>query len=173
MFSLVLGGNKSGKTDAGLDMLKHEQGRCCLVVTGKARDIEFNDQIMRHRQSRDPGIRVMEAGRDLGGCLDSLCPAVDAVLIDSLDFWVFNVFSRDCRQTYVDAFFYSLDAWRGKRLIVVSAEIGLGPVPCSADVRRFSRLLGEINQRLAMLCDEVILVVAGLPVTIKGSGLPG
>ncbi len=167
MFSLVLGGNKSGKTDVGLGLLAREKGRRCLVVTGRALDIEFNDQIRHHKISRGPDIPAVEADTGLGDCLESLRLWADAVLVDSIDFWVFNVFSKDGPERHIDDFFSSLGVWQGKRLILVSAEIGLGPLPSSNYVRRFARLLGQVNQRLASACDDVTLVVAGLPVRIK------
>ena len=167
MFSLVLGGNKSGKTDMGLSLLEKEKGRRCLVVTGRSVDLEFNEQIRQHKISRDPGIPVVEAGTGLGPCLDSLMFSVDAVLVDSIDFWVFSVFTKDHPERHIEDFFTSLGRWRDKRLILVSAEIGLGPLSSTACVRGFSRLLGQINQRLAAKCDHVTLIVAGLPVRIK------
>lgn len=167
MFSLVLGGSKSGKSDMGVSLLERTTGSSCLVVTGKAKDLEFNEQVRQHKLSRNLNIPVVEAAEDLGSCLISLQNSADAVLVDSIDFWVFSIFARKYSQVYIDEFFRVLDLWRGKRLIFVSAEISLGPVPAADYVRRFSRLLGEINQRLAFLCDDVTLIVAGLPIRIK------
>ena len=167
MFSLVLGGNKSGKTDVGLNLLVEEKGSRCLVVTGKAADLEFNEQIRQHKISRDPGIPVVESGTGLGACLESLRFSADAILVDSIDFWVFDIFTKDHPEKHVDDFFSSLGLLSGKRLIFVSAEIGLGPLPSTRYVRRFSRLLGQVNQLLAGICNDVTLVVAGLPVRIK------
>ncbi|MFP4083277.1 MAG: bifunctional adenosylcobinamide kinase/adenosylcobinamide-phosphate guanylyltransferase [Desulfonatronovibrio sp.] len=167
MFSFILGGSKSGKSDMGLNLLEKTAGSSCLVVTGKAMDLEFNEQIRQHKLSRNLNIPVVEAGQDLGSCLVSLRDSADAVLVDSIDFWVFDMFERKQSHVYIDEFFRVLDLWRGKRLIFISAEIGLGPVPAADYVRRFSRLLGEVNQRLALLCNDVTLVVAGLPIRIK------
>jgi adenosylcobinamide kinase / adenosylcobinamide-phosphate guanylyltransferase len=167
LFSLILGGNKSGKSDMGLKLLQKEKGSCCLVVTGKAADLEFNEQIRRHKADRHPGIPVVEADAELGQCLRSLHFSADAVLVDSVDFWVFNVFTKKHPEAYINDFFSSLEAWRDKRLILVSAEIGLGPLPSSGFTRRFTRLLGEVNQGLAAMCEDVTLIVAGLPVRIR------
>ena len=52
-------------------------------------------------------------------------------------------------------------------LIVVSQEVGLGIVPATELGRRFRDLLGRANQRLAAQADEVVFVVAGLPLTLK------
>jgi adenosylcobinamide kinase/adenosylcobinamide-phosphate guanylyltransferase len=51
----------------------------------------------------------------------------------------------------------------------VSNEVGSGVVPAYAAGRQFRDLLGEMNQRVAAAADNVVLMVAGLPVSIKGS----
>ena len=55
-------------------------------------------------------------------------------------------------------------------LVLVSPEVGLTVVPATASGRRFADELGSLNQRIAALCDQVVLVVAGQAVPIKPSG---
>ena len=55
-------------------------------------------------------------------------------------------------------------------LVLVSPEVGLAVVPATASGRRFADELGSLNQRVAELCDRVVLVVAGQAVPIKPSG---
>ncbi|MGZ4513100.1 MAG: bifunctional adenosylcobinamide kinase/adenosylcobinamide-phosphate guanylyltransferase, partial [Mycobacterium sp.] len=52
-------------------------------------------------------------------------------------------------------------------LVLVSPEVGLTVVPETVAGRRFADELGVLNQRLAELCDRVVLVVAGQPVAVK------
>lgn len=54
-------------------------------------------------------------------------------------------------------------------LVLVSPEVGLTVVPTTASGRRFADELGALNQRMAALCDRVVLVVAGQAVSIKPS----
>ncbi len=54
-------------------------------------------------------------------------------------------------------------------LALVSPEVGLTVVPATESGRRFADELGTLNQRLAAVCDRVVLVVAGQPVTVKDS----
>ena len=53
-------------------------------------------------------------------------------------------------------------------VIVVSNEVGSGVHPVSPLGRRYRDLLGEINQRIARVADDVVLMVAGLPLALKG-----
>jgi adenosylcobinamide kinase/adenosylcobinamide-phosphate guanylyltransferase len=54
------------------------------------------------------------------------------------------------------------------RVIVVSNDVGSGVHPVSPLGRTYRDLLGEINQRVASIADDVVLMVAGLPLALKG-----
>ncbi len=56
-------------------------------------------------------------------------------------------------------------------VILVSNEIGLGVVPMGAVTRFYVDELGRLNQRLAALADNVHLLVAGIPMVVKGPAL--
>jgi adenosylcobinamide kinase/adenosylcobinamide-phosphate guanylyltransferase len=51
--------------------------------------------------------------------------------------------------------------------VIVTNEVGLGIVPADPLSRRYGEALGRTNARLASACDEVVLMVAGLPLSIK------
>ncbi|NWM59987.1 bifunctional adenosylcobinamide kinase/adenosylcobinamide-phosphate guanylyltransferase, partial [Escherichia coli] len=53
------------------------------------------------------------------------------------------------------------------RLILVANEVGFGIVPDNALARRFRDAAGRTNQAVAAAADEVMLVVAGLPMRLK------
>jgi len=52
-------------------------------------------------------------------------------------------------------------------VVLVSAEVGLGVVPQTRAGRLFRDELGALNAALAAVCDEVLLLVAGLPLRLK------
>ena len=60
----------------------------------------------------------------------------------------------------------------GYLLVVVSNEVGWGLVPPTLLGRRFRDLQGRANQRVGALADHVALVVAGIPLWIKGGPRP-
>ena len=52
--------------------------------------------------------------------------------------------------------------------MLVSNEVGSGIVPDNALARRFRDLQGQLNQSIAARADRVVLLVAGLPLIVKG-----
>jgi adenosylcobinamide kinase/adenosylcobinamide-phosphate guanylyltransferase len=55
----------------------------------------------------------------------------------------------------------------GRQVILVSSEVGSATAPESPVARAFRDLQGTANQHAAQYADEVVLVVAGLPVKLK------
>jgi adenosyl cobinamide kinase/adenosyl cobinamide phosphate guanylyltransferase len=56
--------------------------------------------------------------------------------------------------------------------VVVSEEVGLGVHPATEDGRRFRDALGTLNQAVAAVADEVLLVVAGRILRLDAPGAP-
>ncbi|GAB1410145.1 bifunctional adenosylcobinamide kinase/adenosylcobinamide-phosphate guanylyltransferase [Desulfovibrionales bacterium] len=174
MISLVLGGNKSGKSAFGERLLAQSPVPHAVVVTGKAKDMGFRQQIQDHRLARPVSMAVHEAGPDLLGTLQSLPDARASVLVDSLDFWLFSIWEhcsdRVARNAACQELCDGFAAWQGKALVLVSTEMGLGPLPVSDQARAFARALGELNQKIASISKNVYAVIAGLPLQLKGEG---
>lgn len=167
MITFVLGGNKSGKSALALDILDKSPQPAVLLATGRARDLSFRRQILAHREERDPAIPVIEVGPDLPARMIQARNEYASVLVDSLDFWLFACCEEACDREMVGAFLDALNDWEGKDLILVSCEIGLGPLPAGKEARVFMRELGALNQKMAALADTVVFTVAGLPITLK------
>jgi adenosylcobinamide kinase/adenosylcobinamide-phosphate guanylyltransferase len=55
-------------------------------------------------------------------------------------------------------------------VLLVSNEIGMGVTPISLEARRFVDELGHLHQSLAVRCDRVTLMVAGIEVPVKTAG---
>ena len=68
----------------------------------------------------------------------------------------------------VDELIDAVDAFRGP-LVLVSPEVGLSVVPATESGRQFADALGGLNQRLAAVCNQVTLVIAGQVLTVKES----
>ena len=91
------------------------------------------------------------------------------MLVDCLTLWLSNALLA---RADVDAEIERLEAALGQAaapLVLVANEVGFGIVPDNVLGRRFRDLQGLLNQRIAARADRVVLVVAGLPLIIKGS----
>lgn len=173
MIRLVLGGDKSGKSAYGLRVFENGAQPRLLLATGQAQDFSFRRQILDHRTARKPEIVVRETGADLVAALHDSMSTARSILVDSLDFWLFACKAQagaasqpSCVETLIDCLtVFPHDA----ELTLVSCEAGLGAIPANAEVRRFVRELGALNQAVAAVSDEVCLMVAGLPLYLKRS----
>lgn len=166
MISLILGGEKSGKSAWALQRLLQAQGPHLFVGTARARDMEMRQRIRDHRRSRPADLPACETDIELPALLRQESSQYAAILVDSLDFWLFSCLQCG-REVELRTDF--LECLRETRvhLFFVSSEIGLGPIQVSSETRSFVRSLGLLNQQVAALAHEVVLMVAGLPLRLK------
>ncbi len=175
--TLVLGGVRSGKSRYAQE-LAERFARVTFVATAEPRqDEEMRRKIERHRATRPPHWTTVEETTALGRVLRAGEEDCDAILIDCLTLFAANLletFGGDAPslETCVDQLCAALET-TSRSVILVSNEVGSGVVPAYALGRRFRDLLGEINQRVAAVADTVVLLVAGLPLVLKGSGERG
>jgi len=167
MITLVLGGNKSGKSDFALDLLAKSDSPGLFIATGKAKDLDFRQQIQQHRIERGPELEVMEVSEDLPQALRKAKLLFPSVLVDSLDYWLFACREAGCESDKVKELLEVLEDWNDTELVLVSCEAGLGPLPGGREVRAFIRSLGALNQGAAKAADQAFLLAAGLPLTLK------
>jgi adenosylcobinamide kinase/adenosylcobinamide-phosphate guanylyltransferase len=89
-------------------------------------------------------------------------------LVDCLTLWLSNqLLAGADNEAEVDRLEAALAGLQGP-LVLVANEVGLGIVPDNALARRFRDLQGRLNQRIAARADRVVLMVAGLPLIVKG-----
>jgi adenosylcobinamide kinase/adenosylcobinamide-phosphate guanylyltransferase len=168
--SLVLGGARSGKSRYAQQAAEAAAGqagrRPVFIATGEAGDEEMAQRIAAHRADRADRWTSLEAPLDLAGALVALAPE-DVAVVDCLTLWLSNsMFAEDGHETRL-ATLPSAIAACPARLWLVSNEVGWGVVPDNALARRFRDEAGRLHQSIAELADEVILVVAGLPLALK------
>jgi adenosylcobinamide kinase/adenosylcobinamide-phosphate guanylyltransferase len=164
--TLVLGGARSGKSRYAESLVAATAPPWVYVATAQALDAEMAERIGHHRARRGDGWHTVEAPHRLADAVDA-APA-GALLIDCLTLWLTN---RMLAEADIEAESGALEAAlarRGGVAVLVSNEVGSGIVPDNALARRFADLQGRLNQRLAAHADRVVLVVAGLPLIVKG-----
>jgi adenosylcobinamide kinase/adenosylcobinamide-phosphate guanylyltransferase len=166
---LVLGGVRSGKSRYAEELARNRTRAVTLIVTAEARDEEMAARIEAHRRHRDARWRVIEEPFALAAALRSAVSPENLVIVDCLTVWLSNLLCRedtDASRRETQALLDGLSSLAGD-CILISNEVGFGIIPANALARRFGDAAGVLHQRIATLCDRVILMVAGLPLTVK------
>ncbi len=167
---LVLGGARSGKSAYAEARLQGVEDVAYIATLVRAGDPGVDARISAHRARRPQGWHTVEAGRDLLAALRS-ANLHDVLLLDGFELALALADPADDAAARALAEATAAAVRRAARSlgVVVSAEAGLGVVPSTAAGADFRDRLGAANQALAANADEVVLVVAGLPLWLKGA----
>ena len=174
MRTLVLGGIRSGKSrwaEAAIAESLDADQPVHYLATGQVTgtDPAWWQRVAEHRDRRPPHWSTLETD-DIATQLRR-SPGTPT-LVDDVGGWLTaamdrrQVWERGSVSVDVDELLAAVAEF-GSPLVLVSPEVGLTVVPATESARRFADELGTINQRLALLCDRVVLVVAGHPLPIK------
>ncbi len=160
---LVLGGARSGKSAVAERLAADLAGGAPVTVlaTAVVDDDDMAARVAAHRARRPPTWPTVECGPDL---VDAVGSCHGVALVDALGTWV-----AGAPGLVIDAngFCAALNTRPGDT-VVVSDEVGLGVHPSSEAGRRFRDALGLVNQAVAAVADEVLLVVAGRTLALGG-----
>jgi adenosylcobinamide kinase / adenosylcobinamide-phosphate guanylyltransferase len=162
--TLVLGGARSGKSRYAEGLAK---GRKIYIATAEALDEEMIARIADHRRRRGTDWTNVEEPLELLAALQVHDRLEHFILIDCLTLWLSNLMhrGRDCL-VEVQALAEALPRFRSD-IVLVSNEVGLGIVPDNALARAFRDEQGRCNQVIAAASDEVVVMIAGLPMQLK------
>ncbi|HEX3259804.1 MAG TPA: bifunctional adenosylcobinamide kinase/adenosylcobinamide-phosphate guanylyltransferase [Pseudonocardia sp.] len=166
----MLGGTRSGKSGYAEHLLPaREPVRYVATARHVAGDAEWTARIDAHRARRPAAWTTVEDA-DLPALLRA---GGGPLLVDDIATWLTGVLDDAGAwdrgvdvSPQVDALVEAVRAAPG-RVVLVSAEVGLGVVPATRAGRLFRDELGALNAALARVCDEVLLLVAGLPLRLK------
>jgi adenosylcobinamide kinase/adenosylcobinamide-phosphate guanylyltransferase len=165
---LITGGSRSGKSSYAEKMALELSEQPVYLATARIWDEDFRERVRRHQARRGPQWTNLEEEKilsrhDLRGRV---------VVVDCLTLWCTNFFfdmGSDVDQALA-AVQQELDRFldQDATFLLVTNEIGLGGTSENDLQRKFTDLQGWMNQYAASLADEVILMVCGIPVKIKG-----
>lgn len=167
----MLGGARSGKSRWAQEQAARF-ARVTYLATARAGDSEMREKIARHRRERPLGWRTVQVPTDLPDTIRSESADSDVLLIDCLTLYVANVMrtgkksdaqNRNRIRELHDAMHSSPTS-----IIAVSNEVGSGVVPAFRSGRVYRDMLGQLNQEVAAIADTVVLMVAGIPLAVKG-----
>ncbi len=188
--TFVLGGARSGKShfaeQLAADHAATTGGPVTYIATAR-RDPEGTDEEMElrialHRARRPVDWVIVEEPLHLADALYANARHDGCILVDCVTLWLNNLIFLDGRAypdhgvitppaaftEEIDALLAALPTLPG-HVILVSNEIGFGVVPMGAITRFYVDELGRLNQKLAAAADRVRLLVAGIPVAVKGA----
>lgn len=169
MIIYVTGGVRSGKSRFAMDLALRESANPVYVATSRIWDEDFAERVKRHRDERGPEWTSLESEQDI-----HLLPLAGKVaVIDCVTLWLTNLFeaSEYDVEKSLAAFKAEVDALAATdaTLIIISNEIGMGVHAETAAGRKFTDLQGWANQYVAAVAQEAILMVSGLPLTLKSN----
>jgi adenosylcobinamide kinase/adenosylcobinamide-phosphate guanylyltransferase len=177
MLTLVLGGARSGKSRYAQSLIGSRPA-IYIATARRNRDREMSGRIDRHRADRPSSWITIEEPESVPRAVRTAAPADAPVIVECVTLWLSNLFEREShtpprrQQEILMAAVRDLaDASQLREVIAVSNEVGGGIVPTTRVGRRFRDLQGWANQILAEDADSVTLVVAGLPLVLKGKTL--
>jgi adenosylcobinamide kinase/adenosylcobinamide-phosphate guanylyltransferase len=165
---LITGGQRSGKSRYAEELALSLADNPVYLATAHVWDEEFRERVRRHQERRGPQWTNIEEEKFLSR--NDLTGRV--AVIDCVTLWLTNFFfenqNHDTQQVLdmVKAEFDRFTA-QDATFIFVTNEIGSGGVSVDAVQRRFTDLQGWMNQHIASHADEVILMISGIPVTVK------
>jgi adenosylcobinamide kinase/adenosylcobinamide-phosphate guanylyltransferase len=177
--TFIIGGARSGKSDHAEKLALLSDGQVLYIATAQALDEEMRRRIETHREKRSARWHTIELPTDVGTQLLGHPPRADVLILDCVTLLVSNVLlkaapdpdqpdeaaARLVVETEINNLLNAVSEIPGQWLIV-SNEAGQGVVPAYPAGRLFRDLLGWANQQLADKADEVIWMVAGIPIPI-------
>lgn len=167
----VLGGSRSGKSRRA-ESLANASGQSVAYIATYAADPadeEMRLRVERHQKRRPSDWETIENRFDLGNIVRETKNAL--FVLDCLTLWLsFHLTTgrsseqilKELEQTLL--LILALE----RSFIIVSNEVGAGIVPLTPEIRAFRDLCGSANQLVASHATTVELIVAGLPLILKG-----
>ncbi|MBN2241004.1 MAG: bifunctional adenosylcobinamide kinase/adenosylcobinamide-phosphate guanylyltransferase [Dehalococcoidales bacterium] len=175
--TLVTGGARSGKSSYAQKRAEDSGEKVLFVATAQAFDEEMRQRIEAHKRSRLSSWTTLETPTGVGKAILETISDEKVVLLDCITLLVNNVFNgfgenmdaAKIEEAAVREIQELIDCMKSLDVdfLIVTNEVGLGLVPDNEAGRFYRDILGRVNSLLAAFCDEVYLIVAGIPVKIK------
>ncbi len=167
MLYYITGGERSGKSRYAQNLALQLSSTPYYLATSRIWDDNHRERVDRHIAERDDQWISIEEEKELAK------PIIEhsVVVIDCVTLWLTNFFvdtKNDVSASLLQAKvefdkLLSIDA----TIIIISNEIGMGVHATTEVGRKFTELQGWMNQHIAKNADKAILMVSGIPVTIK------
>ena len=166
---LITGGARSGKSSYAEQRARELGPRRLYIATAEAKDEEMRQRIEEHKRRRGNEWVTIEEPIELAETLLAQRAQTDCALVDCLTLWISNLLLQYDRRFAEEKVGQLLETASRLdcHLVFVTNEVGSGIVPDNPLARQFRDLSGWANQRVAAAANEVLLVVAGIPMIVK------
>ncbi len=163
MVTLVLGGVRSGKSRYAHSEAARFNGVTFIATAGRS-DAEMRRKIAAHRRERPSGWKTVEASTALDTVIRREGQKAELLVVDCLTTYCGGLLSRSRtesgRRRHLEAVVEAIRSTPAS-MFIVSNEVGSGVVPAFKS--------GRLYQQVARMADRVVLLVAGIPIAVKGS----
>lgn len=169
MIYLITGGERSGKSSYAENLAKELAAQPMYVATARKWDDDFQKRIDRHQKDRDERWVNIEKEK----YLSEIDFSGNVAIVDCVTLWLTNFFVDTKNDVALSleqakAEFDKIAKQENATIIIVTNEIGMGVHADTPIGRKFTELQGWMNQYIAKKAEKVVLMVSGIPVTIKG-----
>ncbi|MBE8728058.1 bifunctional adenosylcobinamide kinase/adenosylcobinamide-phosphate guanylyltransferase [Flavobacterium hungaricum] len=169
MIYLITGGERSGKSTYAQNLALELSSTPIYVATARKWDDDFQLRINRHQSERDHRWTNIEKEKYLSEIdLSEKTALIDCVTLWLTNFFVDNNNDVDLSLEEAKKEFEAIANQKGTNIIIVTNEIGMGVHAETHMGRKFVELQGWMNQFLASKAEQVVLLISGIPVIIKG-----
>ena len=164
---LITGGQRSGKSTYAQELALSLSANPMYLATSAVWDEEHRQRIERHKRDRGPEWTNVEELTDI----QNVDVSGRVVVIDCVTLWATNFFTAnngDVEDTLAQLKERFIQFTAQEAIFIfVTNEIGLGGISSNDLQRRFTDLIGWMNQFIGRTADEVVLMVSGIAVKIK------
>jgi adenosylcobinamide kinase/adenosylcobinamide-phosphate guanylyltransferase len=170
--TLITGPVRSGKTRLAVQWALNYPFPRTYIATAQGLDSEMAERIRRHQEERGSAFQTVEEPLNLSSRIEKIKRPCSVVVVDCLTLWVSNLLGtiKEEGPGIQDQLDEVLAVLKKTRIpvILIGNEVGWGIVPENALARTFRDLSGRLHQEIAQIADQVILMVAGIPLVVKG-----
>ena len=167
---LITGGARSGKSSYAEKIAIESHQDVVYIATANTHDEEMQERVERHRNQRPKHWTTIEEPIVLARVLKKYSLSDNVILVDCLTMWITNLLMKQDDRLFeseIQKLHKTLETFSGM-VIFVTNEVGMGIIPLGELSRRFVDESGRLHQQLASKIDNVLLMVAGLALEVKG-----
>ena len=167
MIYFITGGERSGKSRYAQQLALELSDKPIYIATSRVLDKDFEERVRRHKSSRDERWTTFEEEKQLSKIdIRNKVAVIDCVTLWLTNFYTDTKFNVEESLKQAKEEFEKLTQ-QESTLIIISNELGMGVHAQTESGRKFVELQGWMNQHIAAKANKVILMVSGIPVTIK------